>query len=113
MRKRNRDCTRSGTHVQDSRVDLAIDAREQCFHQVLSFGTGNEDIGRHLEEQAVKFLRANDVLHRFGRQAPGEEALVLGQFGLGERALRISEQGRLAASQHVSKKHFGVAPRIF
>ncbi len=59
-----------------------------------------------------ELLRASDVLHGFGRQAPGEEALVLGQFGLGERALRMSEQGRLVASQHVSKQHFGVAPRI-
>ena len=110
--KHNRDGARAGAHVDHAGAGLGADAFEQRFHQVLGFGTGDEDIGRHLEEQAKKLLRASDVLHRLGSQAAGEKALVLGQLRRGERALRICEKSRLVASQDVGKKHFGVAPRI-
>ena len=112
MRKRNRNRTRAGAHVDDARVGFIANPLQHCFHQMLGFGTRDEDIWRDLEEQAKKLLLAGDVLDRFGSLASGEQALVLGQFSRGEEALRMSKQGRLVPSQQVRQKHLGIASRI-
>ena len=52
-------------------------ALQHGFHQVLGFGTRDQDIGRDLEEQAKKLLHAGDVLHWLRSQAALEQALEL------------------------------------
>ena len=45
---------------------------ERCFHQMLSLGTRDQNIGCDLELQAEELLHAGDVLHRLRGQAPPE-----------------------------------------
>ena len=72
MRKRNSDRSRPGAHVDDA--GRRADTLQRCFHQVLSLGTRDQNIGRDLELQAKELLHAGDVLHRLRSQAAPEQA---------------------------------------
>ncbi len=71
MRKGNSDRSRAGAHVDDAR--LRAEALQRCFHQMLSLGTRDQNIGRDLEQQAEELLHAGDVLHRLRGQAAAEK----------------------------------------
>ena len=73
MRKCNSDCARAGSHVDDARISLAVEALQYCFDQMFRFRTRDQNSGRDFEEKAKKFLRAGEVLHRFTSQAAAEQ----------------------------------------
>ena len=77
MGNRNSDCARTGPHVNDARVRIAVEPLQHGFHQMLGFGTRDQNIGRNFEEQSEKLLLAGKVLHWFTCQAALKQGLKL------------------------------------
>src|SRR5271168_393966 len=112
MRNRNSDCTRTGPHVNDAWVRIAVETLQHCFDQMLGFRTRDQNIRRDLEQKTEKFLLASKVLHRFVRKTALEQALKLGCFLRGKRALGMREQSGWIAPEHVGHNQLGIASRI-
>ena len=82
-----------------------VEVGQDGFYEGFGLGARDQDGGRYLEGEAVKLLRAEDVLNGLEAEAALDQALDGGELLAGEGALGVGDEGGAVEAERVHKQH--------
>jgi hypothetical protein len=114
--EREGDGSGAGADVEDAEGDAsrgevraAVDPLEDGFDEELGFGAGDEGVTGDAEREAVKLLRAGEVLKRLLGGATGGEGAERREQGGGQVGFGVGDEPGAVAEEDVGEEGLGFA----
>ncbi len=110
--KRDGDGSGAGSDIHDARGRVVFQPHNRCFDEVFRLGTRNQNIGRDVKRQAVKFLLSGDVLDGLALRALLDQGVEFFCLGGSERALPGRMYLGRGNSQYMPQQQYRIVAAI-